>query len=218
MDENDILRKRKDIFSIDEQFNYENGLRYGNASSGDDGLNAVGVITPTQTICRFNDTTVNGLMGSGYHMDNYDDIILDIYGDEKVGQDIMMFFVNELNPKIHEYGGDYWISLFVPIPINSSQKKSLENLNKEIKDYEKRTGENILVGSVLRDYWTEPYETYPVKDSNNLDELLNKVIVDDDFIFPYEEENIIGYPNNENHYNDSNFKLSSQVGFKSKKR
>lgn len=107
----------KDIkeYSLDLQFNLESGLNYK------EGLNSVTVITPTQTISRFNDESVNGLKGSGHHDANFDQIIETVYGrlftNSISGQDIRIRHITEVNSNNVEFK----IAVDMPYVINSSQ-------------------------------------------------------------------------------------------------
>lgn len=190
------------VFSLNEEFDLEKGKIYPQD------LNAVTVITPTQTISRFNSAKINDLLGSGNHDTNFREIVTSVYGRDfgafgTSGQDIKIRYVNSArNPK-----SPFIITTEIPIRINSSQKKSLEILNEEIKKLELKTGINISINALIVDYDEGFHNAIPIEEKNNFDEVLKRVNVDDEF--EYEDDiYLMGYPNNENHYNDSNFKLN----------
>lgn len=191
-------------FSLSEEFSIENGKHYQTD------LNAVTVITPSQTISRFNSTEVNGLMGSGYHDNNFREITRSVYGKDlgisgTSGQDIKIRYVNDIRKQ-----SPFMITLEVPIYINSSQKMSLEMLNEEIKKFEKSSGMNISINTIIVDYEDGFRNALPIEDDVNLDEALRKINVDDYHELKEEEIYLVGYPNNENHY-ESSFKLDVGV-------
>lgn len=183
----------KDEFSLDSQFS-EEGFNYLQ------GLNSVTVITPNQTISRFNDDSVNGLKGSGHHDANFLQIIETIYGkrfnNATTGQDIKIRYVTEMKSKDEL---SYKMTIEMPLIINSMQKKSLNILNDEIKRFEEMNNHNIEIYVLLIDYNNKDYfKTFNYQ--SDLDSILNEVIIDDNKTLNYKELYFIGYANNENHY------------------
>jgi len=161
-------------------------------------VNGVTVITPTQTISRF--SSKDGLIGGGWHPTTFDEISRSVYGrqfNEEEYQDIRVRYTSMVN--------DNYIRIIiqVPFPINSTQKKSLEFLNNEIKNFENETGCVIDVIAGVTEGMTNTPIYHMDYYSPNLDEFLDKVIVDDNFKPKYNELYLVGHPNDENHYNDS---------------
>ena len=190
-----INRDIKD-FSLDKQYNLESGFNYK------EGLNSVTVITPTQTISRFNDDSVNGLKGSGYHDANFDQIVETVYGEKIInsmtGQDIRIRHITEINDFNRL---DFKIVIDMPYVINSTQYEALYNLNNEIKKIAKKLDNDFIIHVVLTDYENRDFVKF-IENKNNLDEILNIVAVDDVKENKYQERCFIGYSNMENHYND----------------
>ena len=188
-------------FSLDEVFDLENASHYSQ------GLNAVTVITPSQTISRFNDTSEGGNIGSGHHDDNFREIVQAIYGEQYTyngtsGQDIKIRYANESrNGKIL-----YLMTVDIPVTINSSQYYALKSLNEEIKAFNERTGQSISVNAAVWDHENSNLREVS-EDVSTLDEILGLVTVNDSISPKYEEQYYFGTANNENHFNDSNFKL-----------
>ncbi len=183
-------------YSLNKQYNLESATDYKQ------GFNSVTVITPTQTISRFNDKSVNGLTGSGHHDPNFDQIIEAVYGrkilNSKTGQDILIKHVAQIgtNNQI-----EFKILIDMPYVINSTQFESLRNLNEEIKSIEAKTGIIFEINTSLTDYENREF-IIPVENKANLDEVLNIVTIDDMKEEKYKEVCFLGYSNLENHYND----------------
>lgn len=191
----DISRDIKE-YSLDKQYNLDSAHNYK------EGLNSVTLITETQTISRFNDDSVNGQKGSGYHDANFDQIIEAVYGrkflSSQSGQDILIKHVaqNGANNQV-------WFKMLIDMPyvINSTQFESLRNLNEEIKNIESKTGIIFEINASLTDYDNRNFSKY-VENKSNLDEILKTVAVDDTKEKKYKEVCFLGYSNLENHYND----------------
>lgn len=196
-------------FSLDEEFNFEEGKKYQYD------LNAVTVITPSSTLSRFNDNSENGLEGSGHHDENVLEIIRAVYGDNarnmrETGQDIVIRYINRASKNTQE---PFMMTVEIPSKINSSQKASLQNLNDEIKRFEVRTGQKIVIHSSIIDYEDNRKIVDVVEYDENLDAILNKVMVSDSISLKYEElySYDFEYPNAVNHYNDSYYRLTPTI-------
>ena len=195
-------------FSLDEEFNFEEGKKYQYD------LNAVTVITPSSTLSRFNDNSENGLEGSGHHDENVLEIIRAVYGDNarnmrETGQDIVIRYINRASKNTQE---PFMMTVEIPSKINSSQKASLQNLNDEIKKFETRTGQRIIIHSSIIDYENNRKMVEVVEAEENLDTILSKVVVNDSLSLKYEELKYdFDYPNVENHYNDSYYRLTHTI-------
>lgn len=182
------VRQNSSMFSLDELFSTNNlGKRFG----------GVCLISKVQTVCMYNDDSF-GYIGSGYHNDSFHNIIKAVYNekftDEEyngTGQDIRISFSR---------GSLNVISLFVdiPVPINSSQLESLKILNDEIKKYKNNV---VHVSSSIINYFDENF-FLEFDNCDNLDEVLRWAIVSDDYKPFYEDKNIVGFMNGENHFND----------------
>ena len=90
--------------------------------------------------------------------------------------------------------------LAIPLIINSAQKISLENLNKEIKELELYLNQNININISVVDYNTQSYSKY-YNDQSNLDDVFNSLIINDNINDKYDEICFIGYSNLDNNYN-----------------
>ena len=196
-------------FSLDEEFNFEEGKKYQYD------LNAVTVITPSSTLSRFNDNSENGLEGSGHHDENVLEIIRAVYGDNarnmrETGQDIVIRYINRASKNTQE---SFMMTVEIPSKINSSQKASLQNLNDEIKKFEARTGQRIVIHSSIIDYEDNRKIVDVVEDDENLDAILSKVVVSDSINLKYQElySYDFEYPNAVNHYNDSYYRLTPTI-------
>ena len=195
-------------FSLDEEFNFEEGKKYQYD------LNAVTVITPSSTLSRFNDNSENGLEGSGHHDENVLEIIRAVYGDNarnmrETGQDIVIRYINRASKNTQE---PFMMTVEIPAKINLSQKTSLQNLNDEIKKFETRTGQRIIIHSSIIDYENNRKMVEVVEAEENLDTILSKVVVNDSLSLKYEELKYdFDYPNAENHYNDSYYRLTPTI-------
>lgn len=189
------INKDKEEFSLDEQFNYETGYNY------QEDLNAVTVITPTQTVSRFNDNSINGLKGSGHHDANFVQIHEAIYGrlfiNNQNEQDIMIRYMTSIND---DKTLRFIMTVSMPFIINSTQYQSLSSLNQEIKLLEKKLEQNIEVHVAIIDYESRNYVKF-IENKTNFDETLNEIVVDDMKENKYQELCFVGYSNLENHYN-----------------
>lgn len=176
---------------------------YNNSAVFDEkqGYNAVSIITPHQTVSRFNETKFNNMKGSGYHDDNFEEILKVVYENKfennASGQDIKIRYTTLSKP---DGTMSFTVLLEIPLVINSSQMISLQNLNNELKRLEENLNQEIYVLPCLIDYETRTnVENY--MDQTNLDNVLNDIIVDDNNNNNYQELCFIGYSNLENHYN-----------------
>lgn len=188
-------------FSLREEFNLEKGKFYPTD------LNAASLITPSQTISRFNDAEVNGIVGSGSHDKNFREITRAVYGKNfgilgTSRQDIKIRYVNS----VRDVEEPLLITVEIPIYINSSQKKSLELLNEEIKRFEKESEREVNVNTLIVDYDEGFHGAITIEDEVNLDAAINSVNVDDSHVFSEKEVYLAGFPNDESHY-ESNYVL-----------
>lgn len=182
-------------FSLREEFNIEKARFYPTD------LNAASIITPSQTISRFNDTDVDGLVGSGNHDKNFREITRAVYGKNfgilgTSRQDIKIRYVND----VRDAEEPFLITVEIPIYINSSQKRSLELLNEEIKKFEKESGRDINVNTLIVDYDEGFHSAISLEDKVNLDETIRRINVDDSHVFTEKEVYLAGFPNDESHY------------------
>lgn len=168
------------------------------------------LISKIQTVCMYNDDSF-GYIGSGYHNDSFHKIIRAIY-DEKftddsglkfndTGQDIKVSFSNGFGS--FKNGPSFGVKVFVdvPVPINSSQLQSLKILNDEIKKYKGHNDVKIEVSASIvnlndQDFFLE------FDDCESLDEVFKWCIVSDSYKPIYEDKNMVGFKNGENHFND----------------
>lgn len=187
------------VFSLEEQ--YKNLLD----DSLPNELNGVALITPVQTISRYNSSSVTGEYGTGYHEDNFNDILHCIYGREfecnYSGQDIKVRFVNFVfkNSQFRE------MTLEIPLPINSSQKASLISLDESIKKLINRGIEVNIEVSIIQDNGT----TYYNEQCETLDEVLDLLVINDFIDYEYTEEFFIG----ENNF-DAEYIKSKKIKYK----
>lgn len=165
------------------------------------GFNAVTVISRTQNVSRFNKAKFDGMKGSGFHDTNFEEILKVIYDkkfeNNRSGQDIMIRYAT-----YEKKDGSIVFNMLLAIPliINSAQKISLENLNKEIKELELYLNQNININISVVDYNTQSYSKY-YNDQSNLDDVLNSLIINDNINDKYDEICFIGYSNLDNNYN-----------------
>lgn len=207
LEEIEQLKKNCDKFSLNELFSYDNILNYY------DRICAVCLITPLQTASMFNENE-NGF--SGIHNDSFHKLIRGIYSESfkdsmgfeynDTGQDIRVCFSNGFMSTKDGNIQRIIITVDVPVPITSSQKKSLEILNEEIKKYELENNVRIEVSSALVNYYDEEF-FIEFDDRDNLDEILNFCVINDECKREYKDKNVIGFINGENHFNDSLFRL-----------
>lgn len=160
-------------YSLDKQYNLESAYNYK------EGLNSVTVITPTQTISRFNDESINGLKGSGHHDANFEQIVESVYGKQflnsQSGQDIRIRHIAEINDNNLV---EFKIAVDMPYVINSSQLESLKNLNNEIKRISSNLGINFEIHVVMTDYENRNFVKF-VENKKDFDEVINVVAIDD---------------------------------------
>ena len=183
-----VIEYQKD-FSLEEQYMTFNGIELVYE------LNGACVITPTQTIARYNGKdSFNGDYGVGYHDDNFRGILNSVYGrsfdDNYSGQDVKIRFVNTK----YERGQCRGMTIEIPVPINSSQVFALNKLNTDIKKIRETGIEiNIEVSMIKKDGTL--YHNGKYKD---LDSLLPNLVVDDYIKYKYKEEFFVGQNNFEN--------------------
>ena len=189
----DIINDIKD-YSLDKQDNLESAYNYK------EGLNSVTVITPTQTISRFNDESVNGLKGSGHHDANFDQIVEAVYGKQflngQSGQDIRIRHIAEINDNNLV---EFKIAVDMPYIINSTQLQSLKNLNDEIKRISTNLCINFEIHVVMTDYENRNFVKF-IENKKDFDEVINIVAVDDVIDEKNKEVCFLGYSNLDNHY------------------
>lgn len=199
-------------FSLNELFSLNSLLKFD-----DKRLCGVCLITQIQTVCVYNDDKF-GHIGSGLHNDSFHNIMKAIYEEEfkdeygikynDTGQDVKVSFSSGI---VNTKDGDFQrivVLVDVPIPIRSSQKKSLEILNEELKRYQMDNNIEIEVSSNLANYYDDFFVEFDSR--NNLDEVLEYAVISDDHKFEYSDKSIIGFKNGENHFNDSSFKLDQR--------
>lgn len=197
-----IIAEDIPLFSLKELFSYNNSKKYPYE------LNGVTLITPTRTISVFCDKYYDEIYGTGYHDKRFSQISKAVYcknfENAQSGSDIQVRYSSvPTYDKIHTI--IVWVE--VPYPINSSQLKSLEYLNEEIKKYENDKKVSFEIDVAIRDYFNNVNNNYDIETSNNLDLLLRNIKVDNNLKNSVEQRYRLGYPNYENHYNDSNYKL-----------
>lgn len=190
------------LFSLKEALSYENSKKCPYE------LNSVTLITPTRTISVFCEPYYDEIYGTGHHDKRFSQISKAVYcrnfENAQSGSDIQIRYVNKhIQDKQHIVN----IIVEVPYPINSSQLKSLEYLNEEIKKYENNKKITLEIDTAIRDYFDNIYNNYDIKTSTNLDILLQNITVNNNVKNSVEQKYRLGYPNYENHYNDSNYKL-----------
>lgn len=197
-----IIADELSLFSLNELFSYENSTKTSYE------LNGVTLITPTRTISVFCGKYYDDIYGTGLHDKRFSQISKAVYcrnfTNAQSGSDIQVRYVNKpANDKKHTV----LVMVEVPYPINSSQLKSLEYLNEEIKKYENDKSVTFEVDVAIRDYFNNVNNNYDIKTSSNLDLLFQNIIVDNELGNSIEQRYRLGYPNYENHYNDGDYKL-----------
>ena len=189
------VKQSCDSFSLSEFFNPNNFKRH---------FCGVCLISKIQTVCMFNDDSF-GYIGSGYHKDSFHDIIKAIYCEK---------FVDDIGRKCCETGQDIKIGFStgnvfsnnglselirvivdVPVPINTSQLKSLELLNDELKEYKKDY--NVEISAAIINYYDEDF-FLEFDRCTDLEDIFEWCIVSDDYKSEYEDKKIIGFINGEN--------------------
>lgn len=200
----DYVRKNSSMFSLNDYLKISNS-KYS--------IGGVCLISKVQTVCMYNDDSF-GYIGSGYHNDSFHKILKAIYNEKftdgaglkfnDIGQDIKISFSSET------YDSLQVIRIFVdiPVPINSSQLESLKIFNGEIKKY---NGDNIAieVSASIVNYYDEDF-LLEFDDCDNLDDALKWVIISDTYKPSFEDKNIVGFRNGENHFNDGDIKIGKQ--------
>ena len=197
-----IVAEEIPLFSLGEAFSYENSKKYSRE------LNGVTLITPTRTISAFCEKFYDDVYGTGFHDKRFSQISKAIYcrnfENAQSGSDIQIRYINKPVVNKHHI---IQIMIEVPYPINSSQLKSLEFLNEEIKEYHNDKRVTFEVDCAIRDYVNNVNNNYDIKTSDSLDLLFQSIVVDNNYKALNEQRYRLGYPNYENHYNDSNYKL-----------
>lgn len=201
-----IIAEEIPLFSLKEAFSYENSKKYCRE------LNGVTLITPTRTISTFCEKFYDDVYGTGFHDKRLSQISRAIYcknfENAQSGSDIQIRYVNKPAENKHH---TISVMIEVPYPINSSQLKSLEYLNEEIKKYHNDKKVTFEVDCAIRDYFNNVNNNYDIKTSDSLDLLFQNITVDNNFKTLNEQKYRLGYPNYENHYNDSNYKLCGEI-------
>lgn len=200
-----IIAEAIPLFSLKEVFSYENSKKCPYE------LNGVTLITPTRTISVFCQSYYDDIYGTGHHDTRFSQISKAVYcrnfENAQSGSDIQIRYVNKpIKDKQHTVN----IVVGVPYPINSSQLKSLEYLNEEIKKYENNKKITLVVDTAVTDYFDNIHNNYDMKASTNLDILLQNVTVNNNIKNSVEQKYRLGYPNYENHYNDGNYKIFNE--------
>lgn len=189
-------------FSLSEMFSYTNSKKCPYE------LNGVSLITPTRTISVFCESYYDNIYGTGHHDKRFSEISKAVYcrnfENAQSGSDIQIRYVNKPTQGKHH---TVLVMVEVPYPINSSQLRSLEYLNEEIKKYENDKKVTFEVDTAVRDHFNNIHNNFDIKTSNNLDLLLQNVTVNNSLKNSVEQRYRLGYPNYENHYNDSEYKL-----------
>ena len=205
------LMSEDKMFSLNEMYKYREELGKQNI-----GMGGVTYITPLQTISRFNDAK-DGIIGAGLHGTKINKIIKVVYGEEfnsidalsqVTGQDIRIFHSN-FNDDPSE--NTIMVVIYLPAHINSFQKRSLELFNKEIKKYEEKNSTLITISWGAFDYDKNLDLRTMSGEGYNLDELLERIPVDDSILAKYHDQYLVGHENYINHYNDSDFKINIPV-------
>ena len=189
-------------FSLNEMFSYTNSKKCPYE------LNGVSLITPTRTISVFCGSYYDNIYGTGHHDKRFSEISKAVYcrnfENAQSGSDIQIRYVNKPTQDKHH---TVLVMVEVPYPINSSQLRSLEYLNEEIKRYENDKRVTFEVDTAVRDHFNNIHNNYDIKTSNNLDLLLQNITINNNLKNSVEQRYRLGYPNYENHYNDSEYKL-----------
>ena len=179
-----------DIFDLEEQykdFNFDDDVHE---------LNGVCIITPSQTIAKYNGISNNDEHGYSYHDDNFKDIICSVYGRtfeyNYSGQDIKIRFINTSyrNQQYKE------MTLEIPIIINSSQLAALTNLNNDLKRILDMGLDINIELSIIKEDGLEYFNGK----FNNLDKILPNLIINDYVNYQYAEEFFVGQNNFESSF------------------
>ena len=188
-------------FSLDEMFSLENDR---------DWFCGVCLISKIQTVCVYNDDEF-GYIGSGYHNDSFHKIMKSIYNESFIdeagekynnnGQDIKVSFSNKLEVINDKPIRSIKIFVDIPVPINTSQLESLKILNSEIKKYEKINNIKMEVSSLIANYYDEDF-FLEFDNCSDLDDSIRWAIISDSYKPFYEDKNMVGFKNGENHFND----------------
>ena len=193
------VRQNSSMFSLNELFD----------NTSVNWFCGVCLISKIQTVCMYNDDSF-GYIGSGYHNDSFHKIIRAIYNEKfddegiknyETGQDIKVSFSNGFGLSKNGPSWVFRIYVDIPVPINSSQLESLKILNDEIKKYKGHNDVKIEVSASIvnlndQDFFLE------FDDCESLDEVFKWCIVSDSYKPIYEDKNIVGFKNGENHFND----------------
>lgn len=176
-----LVSERSKRFSLEEQ--YKTFPKDSDVYE----LNGVSLITPSQTISSYNTEEVDGKY-SEYHDENFYRILHSVYlsdfENNYTGQDIKIRFINTSYKGTQIRG----MTIEIPVPINSGQKKALEVLNEEIKSLS-RNGININIEiALINENHTEFYNYK----CSNLDDVFGILLIDDSKKYKYEEKVLIG--------------------------
>ena len=191
------VRQNASMFSLDELFN-------SNHSSN--GFGGVCLISKIQTVCMYNDDSF-GYMGSGYHNDSFHRIIKAIYNEKFEDGSGLKFNDDGQDIKVSISNGSSGVALVfvdIPVPINSSQLESLKLLNDELEKFSEKKVSVSIKNFYDEDFFLEFDNCF------NLEEVFKWVIVSDSYKPFFEDKNIVGFLNGENHFNDGNKKYGKQ--------
>ncbi|MBR3898296.1 MAG: hypothetical protein IKJ43_03350 [Bacilli bacterium] len=198
----DYVKEKSMVFSFDNLFSYNH----------DNWFCGVCFISKVQTVCMYNDDSF-GFEGSGYHDDSFHEIMKAIYNEEFVddlgikfnstGQDIKVVFSNGYGLSENGPSWVYRVIIDIPVPINSGQLESLKLLNNEIKKYQEENDVEIKVSSLIVNYYDDGF-FLEFDNCHDLDDVLDWVIISDDYEPDYTDKNIVGFLNGENCFNLKN--------------
>ena len=192
------VRNNSYLFSLNELFSLSNFKET---------VGGVCLISKKQTVCMYNDDLF-GYIGSGYHNDSFHNIIKAIYNEKFDGesvkiyetcQDIRVSFSNNFD------GFSQIVRVYVdiPVPINSSQLESLKILNDEIKKFKDESSAIVEESASIINYNDKDF-VLEFDNCSDLDKVFEWILVSDSYEPFYEDKNIIGFINGENHFNDGN--------------
>lgn len=175
-------------FSLEEQ--YKNFYDNDNVHE----LNGVCVVTPSQTIARYNGISNNEEYS--YHDDNFNDIISSVYGRtfeyNYSSQDIKIRFINTSYYN-QQFRG---MTLEIPFIINSSQLVALSNLNDDLKKILDMGIDIDIELSIIKEDGLEYFNGR----FNNLDKILPNLVINDYLNYQYVEEFFVGQNNYESSF------------------
>lgn len=190
------VRQNASMFSLNELFD----------SNHSDSFGGVCLISKIQTVCIYNDDSF-GYIGSGYHNDSFHRIIKAIYNEKFEDGSGLKFNDSGQDIKVSISNGSSGIPLVfvdIPVPINSSQFDSLKILNNELKKFNEKELSVSITNFYDENYFLEFDNCF------NLEDVFKWVIVSDSYIPFFEDKNIVGFLNGENHFNNGYKKNGKQ--------